>query len=113
MKQNKNKKEKKGKNKEKKKKKIISTYKGEFNEDNNERFTDIEEEKESNKEDKKWIMMLEEQMNKYDVESSSYENANSDSEENPKDIKEIEKDDLDSLKCNKKIIEKENKKKLN
>ena len=35
------------------------------------------------------------------------------SEENPKDIKEIEKDDLDSLKCNKKIIEKENKKKLN
>ena len=42
--------------------------------------------------------MLEEQMNKYEVESSSFENTNSDSEENPKDIKEIEKDDLDSLK---------------
>ena len=48
-------------------------------------------------------------MNKYDVESSSYENANSNSEENTKDIKEKEKDDIDGLSSNKKIMKKENK----
>ena len=110
MKHNNNKQVKKGKNKEKKKKKNIINDTREFNDDNNEIFTDNEREKESKNQDKNWIMMLEEQMNKYEVESSSFENTNSDSEENPKDIKEIEKDDLDSLKSNKKIIEKENKK---
>ena len=109
MKRYKNKQEKKGKHKEKKKKKIISKYKGECNDSNNEIYTDNEEEKQSNKEDKNWIMMLEEQMNKYDVESSSYENANSDSEENIKDIKEKEKESIDILTSNKKLMEKENK----
>ena len=72
MKQNKNKQEKKEKHKEKKQKKIKSIYKGEFNDDNNEINTDNEEKKLSIKEDKNWTKMLEEQMNKYDVESSSY-----------------------------------------
>ena len=54
-------------------------------------------------------MILKEQMNKYDVESSSYENANSDSEENIKDIKEKENESIDILTSNKKLMEKENK----
>ena len=79
MKHNNNKQVQKGKNKEKKKKKNISNDTREFNDDNNEIFIDNEREKESKNQDKNWIMMLEEQMNKYEVESSSFENTNSDS----------------------------------
>ena len=80
MKQNKMKQAKKGKNKEKKKKKNISNDTREFNDDNNEIFTDNEREKESKNQDKNWIMMLEEQMNKYEVKSSSIENSKSESQ---------------------------------
>ena len=41
------------------------------------KYIQIKDEKKSNKEDKNRNMTLEEQLNKYDVESSSYENANS------------------------------------
>ena len=110
MKNNKKKQTKKDKNKDQKIKKQTKKYIMENNDDNNEILTDNEGENKQNKEDKKWISLLEEQMDKYEVESSSFENTNSDSEEQTKDINERNKNALDNITSNNKIIETENKK---
>ena len=93
MKQNKKKETKKGKNKEKTRKIKKSKNEEDSNESiNRENSTIKEEENALNNEDTNWILVLEEQMNKYSVEMSSIENPNTDSENDPKNlIKEEEK----------------------
>ena len=110
MKNNKKKQTKKEKNKEKKIKKGTKNYVLQKNDDNNEILTVNEAENEQNKEDKKWIMLLEDQMEKYEVESSSFENANSDSEEHTNNLNESNKNTVDNITNNNKNIQMENKK---
>ena len=111
---NRNKKQPTKKNKNKEKKITFKEEEDSNQRKQNENYLENEnkEENKSNKDDFIWITLLEEQMNKYDVELSSINNSNSESEDNSIDINkesklETEKETSPILESNIEIKEKE------